>query len=775
MSIFKYLPEALCLCLLAYFANNGSQAYLDSQHLNVNLEKLKTLEMLLPKHQIQLLNVNFSDQVHYDRFAQLDSQIEQAAKDLENKTQLQTLIRNYSSGTSKYIQLVTMFKTSLRLISGYETSAFVVTNSVIQQGKIDVFNFLNNPTSRLQQAIMTRLNSFDSTQLTLSELNHWNLFRLHSLFVLENYQQSATQRQHLINLPIISNVNKAVETEYFNITRSQRTLITATSASILCLLLLLIIVLKRQQMKLRQTSESLEHAVEIKSQFLANMSHEIRTPMTGIIGLIELTLKTTLTPQQRAYLEKIDFSANALLTIINDILDFSKIESGQLSIENITFDHIKLFDSLNIMLGRVAEDKAIELIFDISPDVPKTITGDPVRVNQILLNLMSNAVKFTEHGHVILHVNLAQYDDKDWICYQIEDTGIGLSTEQQLRLFKRFSQADHSTTRKYGGTGLGLAIAKLLVELMGGRIWVESELGSGSKFNVALPLIELKSKIEPDSLPGLQMLLIEDYEVTQIVISKMANHFKVDVDIATTISEALTLVEKNHYDLALVDWNLKGESGLDFIVAMENHANRPDLLVICSAYSKEYIENHANVAFTGLFLPKPVTMESLYQILKIAKEKNHSELDFIGKSNQLVKEVPNNQTTVSKLIQKILLVEDNKINQIVAMNLLQSLGLTVDLAENGKEALEAIEKYAYRVVLMDVQMPVMDGIETTKVLRQTYEFDELIIVALTANVTEEEVIYYQKIGMNAHLGKPYELDKIQILLSKYYQLYDDVE
>lgn len=388
---------------------------------------------------------------------------------------------------------------------------------------------------------------------------------------------------------------------------------------------------------------------------------------------------------------------------------------------------------------------------------------------------MSNGVKFTQQGHVILRVSLSQYDDKEWICYQVEDTGIGLSTEQQLRLFKRFSQADHSTTRKYGGTGLGLAIAKLLVELMEGRIWVESELGIGSKFNIALPLSKLDADVEHKCLPGLTMLLLEDYELTQTVISKMANHFKVEVDVATTVTEALELVEKNNYDLAIVDWNLKEESGLDFIVAMDSQDKRPELLVICSAYSKEYIESHSDLTITGKYLSKPVTMESLYQVLKMADDIKHCELLPKPMSTNLVKSTPKDDTTVSKLIQKILLVEDNKINQIVAMNILQSLGLSVDLAETGEEAISAFEKYAYRVILMDVQMPIMDGIEATKILRKTTEYDELIIVALTANITEEEIVYYQKIGMNAHLGKPYELEKIRLLLSKYYTLIDDVE
>lgn len=781
MNRLKLIPELVIVVVLAlasfFIAKIANTKAPITQQINIYSE----LQRLLPQHQLQLLNVNFSDQVHYDNFAQLHSQITSIVSDKIITANTKAELNRYLSDTAQYIQIITMIKTSLRLVSTFDwdqqqlkklskNAILLIEENHLNKLKSEIFSYINRPQDGLEHLIRLELAKTQQIVANTALENNWQLFSLHIQFILDNYLGSSKTRHELLKRPIYDLIQSQVITLNGQHYILQSKYYLAISVLIVALLLLLIVILKKQQHALKNTSYSLENALEIKSQFLANMSHEIRTPMTGIIGLVELCLQSELNELQRSYLEKVDFSAKSLLTIINDILDFSKIESGQLAIENVEFKHNQLIDSLHMMLGKVAEDKHIELIFDVSPTIPERITGDPVRINQILLNLLSNAVKFTSQGHVILRAKLLQEQQQSKIHYQVEDTGIGLTQEQQARLFQRFSQADSSTTRKYGGTGLGLAIAKLLIDLMDGKVWIESKVNVGSTFNVVLPLKSIKPAKFNHDYTGLKVLLVEDYAVTQEVISKMSSYFRVNIDIASTVDDAIMFIKEKRYDLAMVDWNLGGESGLEFIKQVQNDQKCPGLLVICSAYSREYIAEHSDLKLFANYLPKPISLDSLRSAFQQASDIK------LGKTPSVQTDILQYPVASPKIDEPIvdretiLLVEDNKINQIVATNFLQKLGLNVDLAENGQEAIKKIGEKPYKVVLMDVQMPVMDGIEATKILRQTYPPESLIIVALTANMTEEEIAFYQEVGMNAHLGKPYELDKIQALLEQYYTL-----
>jgi signal transduction histidine kinase/DNA-binding response OmpR family regulator len=776
MKILKYTPEALCLLLFTAFSLMWSYSIRHHDTLRSELNVLVSLESLIPQHQIQLLNANFSDQLHYDSFAQLQSQIENTLFELEKDVELKNLLNGYIKTSLNYIQLVTMLKTSKRLVSKVEP----IPNSELSQlmGVIrsNIFSFITSSHGVTQSEIYALIESADIFNNDAVYQKWWQPYKLHTIFIMDNVDRTAKYRQQLINLPVITKTITSINNKNQEIRRAQKKKFLWGFGSVLSILFIFMIILKRQQQVLRKTSQAYKHAVEVKTQFLANMSHEIRTPMTGIIGLVELCLKTPLNEEQYNYLEKVEFSAKSLLTIINDILDFSKIESGQLLIEKVSVKHHKLIDNLNMMLGRTAEEKNIELIFDLDPNIPSSFIGDPVRLNQILLNLLSNAFKFTEKGHVILRTSVMfdeRFDNPNRILYQIEDTGIGLSPEQASKLFQRFAQADESTTRKYGGTGLGLAISKLLVDLMHGEIWIDSCLGKGSIFNVSFPLIEDKELEEPHLInqhKGTRILLLEDNEITQYVIEKMASYLDVTLDITSTVDSAKKLCKTTKYDLALVDWNLKEESGLDFISDIINKKYSPSSLVICSAYSKGYIEKHTPVNYELEYLSKPLTLMSFNKALNNYHNQS-SELAFDLKNKERKKvelSVTNNPS--SETLEAILLVEDNKINQIVAIKLLQSLGLKVDVAEDGEMAIKKIKQGNYSVVLMDIQMPIMDGKEATIELRKTYNHQALKIIALTANITEEEVSYYKDIGMDGHLGKPYELSKIKEVLSEYFQL-----
>jgi signal transduction histidine kinase/DNA-binding response OmpR family regulator len=779
------------------------------EQLIYQLDDLVLLQSVIPQHQVQLLNANFNDQLHYDNFAQLQSQIESILYTKSIEPELKNLLENYTRISLSYIQLVSMFKTSQKLLSVDQKKQHPQLSLLLSQIKVMLFDFITSPNKKIKSEIYILTSTIDKKIKDPSHLKYWQLFKLHLLYILDNYEKTAGYRQQLMNMSVTDKTISAIGQQHQKVDTAQYNRFISGFCSLLAIFMIFIIIMKRQQHTLQKTSKAHQNALKVKTQFLANMSHEIRTPMTGIIGLVELCLQTELNDEQRNYLGKVQFSATSLLTIINDILDFSKIESGQLAIESVPFEHHKVIDNINVMLGRIAEDKNIELIFDLDPKTPPVMIGDPVRLSQILLNLLSNAVKFTDVGHVILKSKLIK-DDEDGeysrISYQIEDTGIGLTPEQQSKLFKRFSQADESTTRKYGGTGLGLAICKLLVDIMKGEVGVTSQLGKGSIFNVSLPLIEgekpeqlIVESLCDTKYKDIRLLLIEDNEITQCVISKMADYFGVEIDVTSTIGGAKSLCQKNKYDIALVDWNLKSESGLDFITDIIKQSYCPSLLVVCSAYSKSYIEQYSTFDFDVNYLAKPLTLMSLSKTLDLYLTPESGDIDNsndIFHDNSDVKTSTTNKNLTDKQSQRpqlnpspvnnysetpasvdncidkqtVLLVEDNKINQLVATKLLENLGLKVDIAEDGRQAIESITAGNYSVVLMDIQMPVMDGIEATIELRKTYTHEQLQIIALTANVTSEAIDHYKEIGMNGHLGKPYEITRIQDVLEPYFDL-----
>ncbi|GLS90288.1 hypothetical protein GCM10007916_13550 [Psychromonas marina] len=778
MTKFKYIPEIFCLLLFTYFSTSWVLSIEDDRSKKALLAPLLTLEILIPQHKVELLNANFSDQLHYDKLAQLQFEIEGLLFEATLNQKSNRLLKDYKETSLNYIQLTSMLKTSQRLISENSSLNDQKLQGLMDAIRLQMFAFITTHKQEDKEKVVNLLNKIDTGNTQQGNWQYLQLIKLHSLFVLDNYELTASYRQKLIEMPVIESVIKELEQLNIEIDKIALKQLIALFSVVLVFLFLFILIIKRHQSALEETSELHRKAVQVKTQFLANMSHEIRTPMTGVIGLVELTLQTDLDEEQRDYLEKIQFSADSLLVIINDILDFSKIESGKLPIEHIVWQHDKLIDNVNMMLGKVAEERGIELIFDLAPDIPNQMVGDPVRVNQILLNLLSNAIKFTEHGHVILKgsiINQQEDNNTPQILYQIKDTGIGLSEEQQSKLFQRFSQADQSTTRKYGGTGLGLAISKLLVDLMEGDINVTSQLGKGSTFSVHLPLVVPDTDIAPSAIvkqQGMRLLLLEDNKVTQGVIKKMAEYLGASVVLSATVSEAKALCHQQQFDIALVDWHLEGETGLSFIKEIKQQSCCPKKFVICSAYSQGFIEKNSTIDDAILYLAKPLTVLSLSKVLNNEYAEINPAPSQVQLNNQHLQPVKEKLAPQTDHHNTILLVEDNKINQLIASKLLIKLGLNVDVAENGQEAIEMIENNNYRVVLMDIQMPIMDGKEATIELRKTYSTEQLNIIALTANITEEHIVYYKEIGMNGHLGKPYELEKIREILTVFYSLND---
>jgi len=507
-------------------------------------------------------------------------------------------------------------------------------------------------------------------------------------------------------------------------------------------------------------SAEVEQAYKAKGMFLANMSHEIRTPLNAILGFCHLMLRTDMTERQRDYLSKINAASGSLLRLINDILDFSKNDAGKLTFENRPFELRALFDRKMQITSADARVKNVDISLHIDRDVPDRLVGDEMRLGQVLLNLMSNAIKFSENGSVTLRVSGKTKETGDYgLQITIADTGIGMTPGQQEKLFSSFSQADNSTTRRFGGTGLGLVISKQIAEQMGGDIMVLSTPGKGSIFTVTATLGNVDrthSVIEKPHphIQKLRVLVADDNPASREILQGIFADWSISVDLVASGNEVIGALETaldrgQPYEVLLLDWKMPGMDGLETVSHLYADAKLTKLpeIILITAYGSDEFKTQASRAGIAAYLPKPIEAQQILQTLNtlfpLSKDETEAE-----NGSELIAEPLRGA--------RVLLVEDNAINREIAYQLLTDAGLDVDIAENGRIACESVGRSGslYSAVLMDVQMPEMDGLEATLHIRRNWTADTLPIIALTAHAYEEERRRCTEAGMNDHIAKP---------------------
>ena len=571
--------------------------------------------------------------------------------------------------------------------------------------------------------------------------------------ILADFQAFTDQEQQLL-----SRRTKKAETDFFN---TEGLLITGSMLAAIFVVLAHLMA-NRAMARQKDLTHAARAAELAKSEFLAIMSHEIRTPMNGVIGMTSILADTELNDMQRDCVTTITSSGESLMTVINDVLDFSKIESGRMELENRSFNVRHCVEEALDLFAAQIRMKHLEAVYLVAPEVPSHLTGDPMRLRQIMVNLIGNAIKFTSHGEIAVEVECKGEEEKGYqLQFSVSDTGIGISQEGIDKLFQAFQQVDTSTTRRYGGTGLGLVISKRLAEFMGGRIWVESEPGSGSTFFFSVTLKPSDEPVPPDQSrePGIlgshNVLIVDDNATNRRILEIQLKRWGMQPTSSSSGTEGLRKMAEQNFDVVLIDFQMPEMDGV--ILAREIHKRKPAALILLSSSGETIKGEDANLF--RFQIPKPIRHSALFNALVNIIGPESTELPKIAQPKF-------DSTMAARHPLRILLVEDISVNQQVGLLMLSRLGYTADLASDGLRAVAAVEKAEYDLILMDIQMPNMNGIDAGRLIRERLRANCPSIFALTAEALEGDEQRFLHLGFDGYLSKPLQIQTIQEALRK---------